>query len=894
MTLDMRSRMRKGLFIITAVLYACGTDGGNTSGDPPAGQTDSTPPAIVSTVPVPNATGVAENTLVQVVFSEPIDPASMNALSVNVASTGYGVQGTFSVSGAVVTFTPSGSLAANTTFTVTIASSVRDSAGNHLPADYTWSFTTTTETDTTPPVLVLISPAENAVNVPVSSLILVTFSEPVDSASVTASSFIVTASGVVVTGALSVAGAAATFTPAIDLPYGAVITLQLTSAIHDTAGNPLSAATYSFIIEAAPVALSISSTLPLNSAVNVEPDAAVSVTFNVPIDAASASIATFLLEQAGSSVCTSIQVAGSTITCIHPVLAYSTIYTARTTTGLRSTGGGALPAEQAWSFTTRAAPPIPMLALDYTVPADGATGISPLATLTANFSDTLSASTVTVSTFRLTDDTGSAITGSFSVVNDSAVFTPARPLGILAPYIARLTTGISGQVYGALPADQLWSFTTRDGIWGAAGLIEQNDLGEVQVEDTNPLTLGPRIAVDPYGNAVSVWSQATGTRISIWSARYLRGTGWGAARLIEHDETGDAGFANVGMDDKGNAIAVWQQSDGVRNNIWSASYTAAGDAWSAPLLLETDSFDADSPDLAVGVDGSAVAVWRQADGSRYNLMASRRSAAGVWTAPEAAESSLNAVFSPRVGLDGSGSAIAVWYELTQVSPDNRWRVFAARNQGGSWSAAAAIDGSTNENSSEPRIAINASGDAIVVWSQNPIIQNAVTSIWANVYKHTTGLWSGPALLETDDSGFAGSPEPAMDPAGNAIAVWYQKTGTWNDVFARRYDAALGQWQIAVNIDGSGNKSAEYPTIGLDCRGNAVAVWHELGPDTWDIKSARFTKSSGQWSPPVLIENSSVGQARRPRVSLGADGTAACVWNDANAAYFRNAAASLFE
>jgi hypothetical protein len=69
-----------------------------------------------------------------------------------------------------------------------------------------------------------------------------------------------------------------------------------------------------------------------------------------------------------------------------------------------------------------------------------------------------------------------------------------------------------------------------------------------------------------------VWRQYDGTRYSIWSNRYVAGTGWSAAELIETDSAGSAGNPQVAVDSAGNAVAVWEQHDGTRNNIWSNRY----------------------------------------------------------------------------------------------------------------------------------------------------------------------------------------------------------------------------------------------------------------------------------------------------------------------------------
>ena len=98
-----------------------------------------------------------------------------------------------------------------------------------------------------------------------------------------------------------------------------------------------------------------------------------------------------------------------------------------------------------------------------------------------------------------------------------------------------------------------------DKVWGTAQLIE-TDSG---------WAYSPQVGVDGSGNAVAVWQQSDGTRNSIWSNRYLEGTGWGTAQLIETDNSGGASSPQVGVDGSGNAVAVWWQRDGARSDIWA-------------------------------------------------------------------------------------------------------------------------------------------------------------------------------------------------------------------------------------------------------------------------------------------------------------------------------------
>ncbi|MFQ5919951.1 MAG: winged helix-turn-helix domain-containing protein, partial [Thermoplasmata archaeon] len=69
----------------------------------------------------------------------------------------------------------------------------------------------------------------------------------------------------------------------------------------------------------------------------------------------------------------------------------------------------------------------------------------------------------------------------------------------------------------------------------------------------------------------------------------------------------------------------------------------------------------------------------------------------------------------------------------------------------------------------PQVAVDRNGNAIAIWTQD---DGARTSVWAN--RFVTGVgWSAPTLIENDDTGDAGEPMLAIDPSGNAWAVWYQ-------------------------------------------------------------------------------------------------------------------------
>ena len=131
------------------------------------------------------------------------------------------------------------------------------------------------------------------------------------------------------------------------------------------------------------------------------------------------------------------------------------------------------------------------------------------------------------------------------------------------------------------------------------------------------------IALDADGNAIAVWQQSDGTRTNIWASRYTVSSGWGDAELIETNDSGNAQRPKIAVDEDGNAVAVWQQSDGTHTQIWANHY-AVSSGWGTARSIETENSDnADCQQVVMSATGKAVAIWRQFDGTQYSIWANR-------------------------------------------------------------------------------------------------------------------------------------------------------------------------------------------------------------------------------------------------------------------------------
>ncbi|MBU1158324.1 MAG: hypothetical protein KKE24_03185 [Candidatus Thermoplasmatota archaeon] len=205
----------------------------------------------------------------------------------------------------------------------------------------------------------------------------------------------------------------------------------------------------------------------------------------------------------------------------------------------------------------------------------------------------------------------------------------------------------------ASPIYEAWANEYKIGEgWGTAHLVE----------DVYDGTAGnPRIAMDEGGNATVVWQELIGTTASLLACRYVAGDGWGEPELVENDDTGHVLAWDVGTDDDGNAITVWSQSDGIRNNIHANRYTPSS-GWGTAELIEKNDNNAGTPAISLNDKGGAVAVWTQFDGYRYSVYANLYTTSIGWGEPELIEEFMGQGELPDVASGGAGTTIAIWLQ----------------------------------------------------------------------------------------------------------------------------------------------------------------------------------------------------------------------------------------
>ena len=122
----------------------------------------------------------------------------------------------------------------------------------------------TFSSDTTPPTVSSTSPASGATGVAVNTAITATFSEAMDSTTISTSTF--TLSGVTGTVSYDSTTKTATFTPSSNLGYSTTYTTTITTSVKDSAGNAMSSNyTWSFTTTSGPDTTAPTGSISINS-----------------------------------------------------------------------------------------------------------------------------------------------------------------------------------------------------------------------------------------------------------------------------------------------------------------------------------------------------------------------------------------------------------------------------------------------------------------------------------------------------------------------------------------------------------------------------------------------------------------------------------------------------
>lgn len=355
---------------------------------------------------------------------------------------------------------------------------------------------------------------------------------------------------------------------------------------------------------------------------------------------------------------------------------------------------------------------------------------------------------------------------------------------------------------------------------------------------------------------------------------------WGMAAPIVTDDGNNSG-PQIAMDVNGNAIAVWTQDDGTRHNIWANRYVV-GVGWETAGPIESNDGDNSSPQIAMDANGNAIAMWTQQDGTQQDAWTNRYTAGVGWGTEAAIKTGDGSNYGYNMAMSANSDAIVVWGK----SVGTQHSIWASRYVAGvGWETAEPIRSYNSDLSYPPypQVTMDANGNAIAVWTQLVIIpglSNLGTDLVANRY--TAGVGWGTA---TPIAGTGSGSESvnlvmariAMNAGGDAIISW----GNCNDnrsscsLLVQNYVTEGFQWMSSSYVPNLYGLD-----IAMDAGGNAIVVWTQCIDADCNQHSLWASRYLADTIPPFGETNQPIGTEAKgqfPDIAMDADGNAIVVW-----------------
>jgi hypothetical protein len=182
---------------------------------------------------------------------------------------------------------------------------------------------------------------------------------------------------------------------------------------------------------------------------------------------------------------------------------------------------------------------------------------------------------------------------------------------------------------------------------------------KINVEDMLIRRL-PQVILDDLGNITAAWEQElSGFYSDIYANRFDAASNtWGNPTKLQDDSLDESHTVKLGLLSNGDAIAVWyDDSDGV----WSRRLNATTNSWDSESIKLSDDDSAISPRVAVSSNDTVMAVWSEFS-SEWHIKSSLYDVnSGVWSTPVFVDlNTQEPATEPQVCFAGNNNATIVW------------------------------------------------------------------------------------------------------------------------------------------------------------------------------------------------------------------------------------------
>jgi hypothetical protein len=241
---------------------------------------------------------------------------------------------------------------------------------------------------------------------------------------------------------------------------------------------------------------------------------------------------------------------------------------------------------------------------------------------------------------------------------------------------------------------------------------------------------------------------------------------------------------------------------------------------------------------------------------------------------------------PRVAVDSSGNFVVVWSSYKQDS--SLHGVFGQRyaSDGAARGGEFRVNTYTTAAQYVADVAVDASGNFVVVWTSQ-FQDGSERGVFGQRYA-ISGVPLGPEFrVNTYTADFQGGPAAAADARGDFVVTWgsyNQLGGQLTDMFGQRYAStgAPAGPEFRINTYTTGFQGGR--AVAFDGTGAFIVVWLSKPQDGSDLGvfGQRFANSGTPLGPEFRVNTYTTSFQRYPAVAADAVGNFVVVWESAMA------------
>ena len=333
----------------------------------------------------------------------------------------------------------------------------------------------------------------------------------------------------------------------------------------------------------------------------------------------------------------------------------------------------------------------------------------------------------------------------------------------------------------------------------------------------------PSLALDASGNPVVAWQENVPGQFGNIYVKRLNGTTWvQLGNELDINPSQNAVKPSLALDTSGNPVVAWTEWNGSSNDVYVKRWDSVSLSWVqlGGALDVNPAQNAISHSLALDSANRPVVAFFENDGTSFNIYVKRWDGTDWVLLGGALDVNLGEdAYDPSLALDASGNPVVAWHEHTPGQFDN---IYVKRWNGTSWEPlGGALDVNVNDGAALASLALDASGNPVVAWTEwNALSNNVYVKRWDGANWVPLGN-----ELDISEPQPAGSPSLALDTSGRPVVAWFENDGTSDNIYVKRWDGT--SWLLQGNgLDTVLSQVAQYPKVAMDSLGYPVVVWEE--------------------------------------------------------------------